>query len=162
MQRLNSKIKSLKGLARITSALKKDGKRIVFTNGCFDLLHYGHAQYLQKAKDKGDVLIVAVNSDVSVRKIKGLTRPVVSQHNRLGLLAALESIDYLILFRELTPLKIIKALKPDILIKGADWKKSGIVGAAAVKAYGGRVLTIKLIKGLSTTNLIQKIIRAHA
>jgi len=137
--------------------LRKRNKKIVFTNGCFDILHYGHAKYLQEAKNKGDVLVVGVNSDSSIQKIKGKSRPIVDEKNRLGLLSALESIDYLILFKDDTPLKLIKALKPDILIKGADWNKDKIVGSDVVRRLGGKVLTIKLVKGLSTTNLINKI-----
>jgi len=123
-------------------------------------LHYGHAKYLQDAKDKGDILVVGVNSDASIRKIKGGLRPIVGESDRLNLLAALESIDYLVLFNEETPLKVIKVIKPDILVKGADWKKQSIVGSDLVKAYGGKVLTIPLVKGLSTTNLIKKIVKA--
>jgi len=154
------KIKSLKSLKRELAKLRKQGKKIVFTNGCFDILHYGHAKYLQDSKAKGDILVVAVNSDSSVRKIKGKNRPIVDEANRLKLLASLESIDYLTLFKETTPLKIIKAVKPDILIKGADWKKNKIIGSDLVEAYGGKVSTIKLVKGFSTTNLIKKIAKA--
>jgi len=158
--RLTGKIKSLAALRQEVSKLKKQGKRIVFTNGCFDILHYGHAKYLEDAKTEGDILVVAVNTDSSVRKIKGKNRPIVDEMNRLKLLAALESIDYLTLFNETTPLNVIKAVKPDILVKGADWDKAKIVGNDFVKAYGGRVKTIKLVKGLSTTNLIKKIVQA--
>lgn len=155
---LTAKIKSLKLLEKELLKLKEEKKKIVFTNGCFDILHFGHAKYLQEAKNKGDILVVGVNSDSSVRKIKGEKRPIVDEKNRLGLLSALESIDYLVLFNEDTPLKVIKALKPDVLIKGADWDKDDIVGSDIVQAYGGKVLTIKLVKGLSTTNLIKKIV----
>ena len=154
------KIKSLGQIEKEISRLKKQGKKIVFTNGCFDLLHYGHAKYLQEAKNKGDILVVAVNSDSSVRQIKGKNRPIVDEANRLKLLSALESVDYLTLFREETPLAVIKKVKPDILIKGADWKKSKIVGGDFVKAYGGKVATIRLVNGLSTTNLIKKIVKS--
>jgi D-beta-D-heptose 7-phosphate kinase/D-beta-D-heptose 1-phosphate adenosyltransferase len=156
---LKDKIKSLAALKKITSRLKKRGKKIVFTNGCFDLLHFGHAKYLEEAKGKGDVLVVAVNSDRSVRKIKGKLRPLVKQNDRLSVLAALESVDYVFLFNEETPLRVIRELKPDILIKGADWNKNNIVGADIVRKLGGRVLTVKLAKGRSTTNLIKKIAR---
>ncbi|MCX5700118.1 MAG: D-glycero-beta-D-manno-heptose 1-phosphate adenylyltransferase [Candidatus Omnitrophica bacterium] len=156
-----SKIKSLEALSKQIDKLKKAGKVVVFTNGCFDILHYGHAKYLQDAKNKGDCLVVAVNSDSSVKRIKGNFRPIVSQKNRLGLLAALSSVDYLILFNEDNPLRLIRRIKPDILIKGADWNKANIVGSDFVKGYGGRVLTIKLVKGLSTTSLINKIVKAR-
>jgi len=157
---LTGKIKSISGLKREIGKLKKRGKKIVFTNGCFDLLHYGHAQYLQEAKNKGDVLVVAVNSDASVRKIKGKLRPIVDQGNRLKLLSALESVDYVTLFNQATPLSVIQEIRPDVLIKGADWSKEKIVGSDFVKSYGGKVLTVKLVKGLSTTNLINKIAKA--
>lgn len=155
-----TKIKPLKALKKQIAGLKKQGKSIVFTNGCFDILHYGHAKYLQDAKGKGDILVVAVNSDSSIRKIKGKKRPIVDEDNRLKLLSALESIDYLTLFSETTPLTVIQEIKPDILIKGADWDKKNIVGTDFVEAYGGKVLTIKLVKGLSTTDIIKKIVRA--
>lgn len=154
---LKEKIKSLSVLKKIVSGLKKKGKRIVFTNGCFDILHYGHAKYLEDAKTKGDCLIVALNSDSSVRKIKGKKRPIVCQNQRAGLLAALESVDYVVIFQEETPLSVIKALKPDILVKGADWGKNNIVGSDFVRGMGGRVLTVRLVKGLSTTSIIKKI-----
>ncbi len=159
--RFTGKIKTLSGLKQEITRLKAKGKKIVFTNGCFDILHYGHAQYLQAARNKGDILVVAVNSDSSIRKIKGKSRPIVDENNRLKLLSALESIDYLILFKETTPLSVIKEIKPDVLVKGADWDKNKIAGSDFVASYGGRVLTIKLVKGLSTTNLIKKIAKAE-
>lgn len=161
MRPVNKKIKTLNALKRVIAGLKKKGRKIVFTNGCFDILHYGHAKYLQDAKNKGDILVVALNTDASIRRIKGGFRPIVGESDRLNLLAALESIDYLILFNEETPLKVIKVIKPDILVKGADWKKQSIVGSGLVRAYGGKVLTIPLVKGLSTTNLIKKIAKAR-
>lgn len=154
---LKSKIKSLDALIRIISKLRRQGKKIVFTNGCFDLLHYGHAKYLQDAKKKGDILIVAINSDESVRRIKGKQRPIVNEKDRLGLIAALESVDYVLLFKDQTPLRVIKTLKPDVLVKGADWDKDDIVGGDFILSRGGRIATIKLIKDRSTTNLIRKI-----
>lgn len=154
---LKSKIKNLRELKRIISSLKAKGKRIVFTNGCFDLLHYGHVKYLESAKRKGDILIVAINCDASVKRIKGNKRPIINEKDRSGIIAALESVDYVVLFEEDTPFKIIKLLKPDTLIKGADWDKKGIVGRDFVLSYGGRVSTINLVKGRSTTNLIKKI-----
>jgi D-beta-D-heptose 7-phosphate kinase/D-beta-D-heptose 1-phosphate adenosyltransferase len=154
---LKFKIKSLSALTKIISKLRNQGKKIVFTNGCFDLLHYGHVKYLQEAKKKGDILVVAVNSDNSVRKIKGNKRPIINEKDRLGLIAALESVDYVVLFKDVTPLEVIKKLKPEVIIKGADWSKFNIVGASLVLSYGGRVSTIKLVKGRSTTNLIKKI-----
>jgi len=154
---LGEKIKSLQELRKIILRLKSQGKKIVFTNGCFDLLHYGHAKYLEEAKKKGDMLVVAVNSDASVRRIKGKQRPIIRESNRLKLVAALESVDYAVLFDENTPLKTIKLLHPDILAKGSDWKKEDIVGGNFVLGYGGKIITIKLIRGLSSTALINKI-----
>jgi D-beta-D-heptose 7-phosphate kinase/D-beta-D-heptose 1-phosphate adenosyltransferase len=155
----DNKIKNINQLKRITARLKREGKTIVFTNGCFDLLHYGHIKYLEQAKKLGDILIVAVNSDDSVKKIKGNKRPVVSAVYRLKIIASLASVDYVTLFGQDTPLKIIKFIKPDILVKGADWSKNNIVGADFVRSYGGSVASIKLVKGLSTTNLIKRIAR---
>jgi len=151
------KIKEIQELIKITSRLKAAGKKIVFTNGCFDILHYGHVQYLEKAKRKGDILIVALNSDSSVKKIKGNNRPIVNERDRALVLAGLESVNYITLFKEETPLNIIKAIEPDVLIKGADWSTDKIVGADLVLGSGGKVITIKLAKGRSTTNLIEEI-----
>lgn len=153
------KIISLSGLKRKVRALKQKGKRIIFTNGCFDILHYGHIKYLQDAKKKGDCLIVAVNSDSSVKKIKAKNRPVVAQSDRLKTVAALASVDFAVLFNQDNPFKLIKALRPDILIKGGDWDKKRIVGADFVKSYGGKVQTVNLVKGRSTSALIEKIVR---
>ena len=151
------KLKTPKELKRIISSLKARGKTIVFTNGCFDLLHYGHVKYLEGAKKKGDILVVAINSDASVRRIKGGKRPFVGEKDRQKIIAALEAVDYAIIFDEDTPLETIKLLKPDILVKGADWKKERIVGADYILRYGGKVSSIKLVKNRSTTNLIKKI-----
>jgi len=154
-----NKIKSLFSLKPLIKRLKEKGGKIVFTNGCFDLLHYGHVKYLEEAKAKGDYLVVAVNSDSSLRKIKGKERPINSQADRLRLIGALACVDFVILFPEINPLKLIKALKPDILIKGADWKKADIVGGEFVRGYGGKVITIRLVKGRSTTGIIRKIVK---
>ncbi len=154
---LEKKIQNLRKLKNLILCLKAQRKKIVFTNGCFDLLHYGHVKYLQDAKKKGDILVVGINSDTSVKRIKGKPRPVVNEKDRLRLVAALESVDYIVLFKEDTPLKIIKFIKPDVLIKGADWNKNNIVGRDFVLSYGGRVSTIKFVKGYSTSNLIKKI-----
>lgn len=156
-----SKIKSLAELKRIATLKKLQGKKIVFTNGCFDILHYGHVMYLEKAKAIGDILIVGINSDASVRSIKGKFRPIVNEKDRAGVIAGLESVDYVVVFRDVTPDKLIRALKPDILVKGSDWKNKGIVGADFIKSYGGKVATVKLAKGRSSTNIIRKIIEAN-
>jgi D-beta-D-heptose 7-phosphate kinase/D-beta-D-heptose 1-phosphate adenosyltransferase len=156
----NLKIKTLHQLTRIARALRKRGRRIVFTNGCFDIIHYGHVQYLAAAKQKGDVLIVGVNSDASVRRLKGKPRPFVSQHDRLGIIAALGCVDYVVMFSQGTPRTLIASLKPHVLVKGADWNVLDIVGAGFVTSYGGRVATIKLAPGRSSTGLINKIARS--
>ena len=154
-----TKIISLPVLKRKIMRLKQNGKRIVFTNGCFDILHYGHVRYLQDARSKGDCLVVAVNSDSSIKKIKAKNRPVIAQSDRLKTVAALASVDFVVLFSEDSPLRLIKALKPDVLIKGADWSKKKIIGADFVESYGGKVLTVNLVKGRSTSALIEKIVR---
>ena len=154
---MKEKIKPLSSLKKIIAALRKRGKSIVFTNGCFDLLHYGHVKYLEEARAGGDILVVAVNSDASVRKIKGRKRPIVNERDRLKTVAALESVDYVVLFEEKTPIRVIKTIKPDILVKGADWNRDDIVGGNYISSLGGRVVTIKLVKNRSTTNLIRKI-----
>jgi len=156
---LEQKIKSPAALKRAVSLLKKSGKTVVFTNGCFDLLHYGHVKYLEVARKNGDLLVVAINSDASVRRIKGRGRPLVSQTDRIRIIAGLESVDYVTVFAEDTPLRIIKLLKPDILVKGSDWNKTSIVGRDIVSGYGGKVLTVKLMQGRSTTKLIKKIVQ---
>lgn len=153
------KIKTLYELKKIVDTFHRQGKKIVFTNGCFDILHWGHAMYLEKAKAKGDKLIVALNSDASIRRIKGNSRPIVKMHDRAKMIAALESVDYVTVFGEDTPLKTIKTLKPDILVKGSDWKKNNIVGSDILSSYTGKVSTIKLAKGYSTTNLINQIVK---
>jgi len=152
-----SKLKNKRQLSGILARLRSKGKKVVFTNGCFDILHYGHAKYLERAKDKGDILVVALNSDASVRKIKGRNRPVVGQLFRARMVAALESVDYVVIFGEETPLKIIKTLKPDVLVKGGDWRKAQIVGADFVARRGGKVYSIKFVPGFSTTKVIEKI-----
>ncbi len=157
-----AKIVSLPALKRRIYRLKKDGRRVVFTNGCFDILHYGHTKYLQDARTKGDCLVVAVNSDSSIKKIKDPRRPITGQDDRLRVIAALGCVDFVVLFNESTPLKLIKALRPDILVKGSDWDKKNIVGGDFVKSYGGRVLTVNLVKGRSTTAIIEKIISNFA
>ncbi|MBM3251298.1 MAG: D-glycero-beta-D-manno-heptose 1-phosphate adenylyltransferase [Candidatus Omnitrophica bacterium] len=154
------KLKNLKNLAAIVSRLKRQGKTIVFTNGCFDILHYGHAKYLEKARRLGDCLVVGLNSDRSVTIIKkDKNRPVNSQLERASVLAALSSVDYIVIFNELTPFKLIKALKPDIIIKGGDWHKDEVVGKDIVESYGGKVVIAPYVKGYSTTNIIKSIIK---
>lgn len=143
-------------MAKILSALRKNGKKIVFTNGCFDILHVGHIRYLEKAKRLGDILVIGLNSDESIRRIKGSARPLNSQSDRAEMLAALPFVDYISIFGEPTPEALIKKLKPDILVKGGDWKEKEIAGGAFVRSYGGRVIMIEFVKGYSTTALIER------
>lgn len=154
-----TKIVSITSLKQIIAGLKRKGQRIVFTNGCFDILHYGHIKYLQDARRKGDYLVVAVNSDSSIKKIKAKNRPVIAQSDRLKTVAALSSVDFVILFSADNPLRLIKTLKPDILVKGADWSKGKIIGGDFVESYGGKVMTVNLVKGRSTSAIIEKIRR---
>ena len=154
---MDQKIKSQAALARAIAKLRAGKKKVVFTNGCFDILHVGHIDYLKKARRSGDALIVALNSDASVRAIKGSTRPINKQADRAKVLAALYFVDYVTIFGDRTPEKLIKMLKPDILAKGGDWKVRDIVGADFVKSCGGKVLRIPFVRGYSTTSLIDKI-----
>jgi D-beta-D-heptose 7-phosphate kinase/D-beta-D-heptose 1-phosphate adenosyltransferase len=137
------------------------GRRIVFTNGCFDLIHLGHVKYFQFARAQGDLLVVGVNTDSSIRGLKGPKRPIVNEHDRVEVLEELESIDYLIRFEEQTPLKLIEAIQPDVLVKGADYKKEDVVGWDVVEKRGGRVALAPLIDGRSSSNLIQRILETH-
>ena len=136
---------------------RKQRKRIVFTNGVFDIIHRGHVEYLTKARSLGDILVVGLNSDRSVRRIKGPTRPINPQRDRAAVLLALKAVDYVILFSEDTPEKLITAVRPDVLVKGADYKISEIVGAKFVQSYGGTVRRIRLVTGRSTSGIISKI-----
>lgn len=138
-------------------ALRREGKKIAFTNGCFDILHVGHVRYLREAKKTADVLVLALNSDSSVRSIKGEKRPLVGEEERAEILAALEFIDFVTIFEELTPQELIVYLKPDVLIKGGDWPEDKVVGRDDVKKWGGRVVLIPEVKGKSTTNIVEKI-----
>ena len=154
---MTSKLKNLDELMTIADEARGNGKIVVFTNGCFDLLHRGHVHILRQAKAAGDLLIVAVNSDRSVKAIKGPSRPVYSETDRLELVAAMEMVDYAILFDEPDPCKLIAAIKPDVLAKGADWDAAEVVGADIVKRAGGRVILVPYLKGYSTTELIERI-----
>jgi len=153
IRNLISRNKSAAHVAR----LRRAGKKVVFTNGVFDILHRGHVEYLAKAKSLGDVLIVGLNSDASVRRIKGPRRPLQKQTDRAVILLALESVDYVVPFGEDTPEKLIRRVKPDVLVKGADYKNSEIVGADFVRSYGGAVHRIRLTPGRSTSGLIKKL-----
>jgi rfaE bifunctional protein nucleotidyltransferase chain/domain len=158
---LHKKIKSSIALKKTISEIKKRKKKVSFTNGCFDVLHYGHVKYLEDAKKCADILIVAVNSDESVKRLKGKKRPIVPLKDRMRVLAALSCIDYVTWFREDTPLEIIKHLKPDIIVKGADYQVKDIVGGKTVKSYGGKVKRVKYLKGYSVSGLIHKILRRY-
>ena len=158
---MKQKIKSKKELLRIIKDLKAKRKRIVFTNGCFDLLHIGHVRYLEKARALGDVLVVGVNSDSSVRKLKGPERPILHEEERAGILSGLGCVDYITIFREIDPLKLITSLRPDLLAKGGDWTKEQTVGKEVVERLGGEVVIIPFIKGASTSNLIETILRKY-
>ena len=154
---MDSKIRTSKVLSRVLALARAKGRKIVFTNGCFDILHVGHVKYLEKAKSFGEILVVGLNSDSSVRKIKGPGRPVNKQADRAKVLASLYFVDYVVFFNEETPEKLIMALKPDILVKGSDWKIKNIVGGDFVRSRGGMVKTVKFVDGYSTTSLISRI-----
>lgn len=153
-----TKVLTKEQLAPLLQQARAQKKRIVFTNGCFDLMHVGHTRYLQAAKALGDVLVVGVNSDASVRSLnKSPDRPIVPEAQRAEVLASLGCIDYVVLFHESDPLKLITTVQPDLLVKGGDWPVDRIVGREVVEARGGKVTTIPLVPGVSTTSLIQRI-----
>jgi len=152
---IRAKIVSLSKLKKEITRLRKAGRKVAFTNGCFDILHYGHASYLEKAKKSSRILVVGLNSDGSVRRLKGPTRPINPQKARAFVLAALESVDFVTVFNEDTPYKLIKSLLPDILIKGADWKGKPVVGADVVKCNGGKVEFVTFVDNFSTTKIIE-------
>ena len=138
--------------------LREKGKTIIFTNGCFDIIHAGHVRYLDAASREGDILIVGMNSDRSVKLIKDKNRPIVSENHRAEVLAGLTSVDYVLIFDEPDPLKLICKLKPDVLVKGSDWAEKDIIGADDVKGRGGKVVRVDLLPDLSTSSIIQTII----
>ncbi len=154
---MDNKIVSQSKLAKILARAQKSGKKAVFTNGCFDIIHAGHVKYLADAKRLGDILVIGLNSDRSVKRLKGPSRPVNIEADRAKVLAALESVDYVTKFGEDTPEKLIRKLSPDILVKGGDWKIDDIVGGDHVRSRGGKVVRIKFVKGRSTSSVIKKI-----
>ena len=158
---MKQKVKTRKELLRIINDLKAEGRRIVFTNGCFDLLHIGHVRYLEKAKTLGDVLVVGVNSDASVRKLKGPKRPILPEAERAEILSGLGCVDYITLFDEMDPLKLIASLQPNVLVKGGNWTKEQTVGKEVVERSGGEVVIIPFVKGASTSNLIETILKKY-
>ena len=154
-------LKSLDELKRIRKKLKDEGKKVVFTNGCFDLIHAGHVDYLLKAKSLGDILIVGLNTDESVKRIKGERRPILKQKERAFIISNLKPVDYVVLFNEDTPKELISKLIPDILVKGADWSIDKIVGADIVTENGGTVKTIDFVNEQSTSKIIDEIISKY-
>jgi D-beta-D-heptose 7-phosphate kinase/D-beta-D-heptose 1-phosphate adenosyltransferase len=155
---VKDKIKDLKPLVELVSKHKNEGKKIVLTNGCYDILHVGHIHCFQESKRLGDILIVAVNSDRSVGTLKGPSRPIVPEEERAELIAAMESVDYVTIFDQEDPLEVIAAVKPDILVKGGDWSIETIVGREIVESNGGKVTTLPLVPGISTSGIIGKIV----
>jgi len=151
------KVKSLTGVVRTVRKAQAAGQRVVFTNGCFDLLHRGHIRYLERARSLGDLLVVALNSDASVRRLKGKTRPVVPETERAEVLAALAAVDLVMIFDELDPARVIRAVRPDVLVKGGDWPVDRIVGADFVQSRGGTVRSLPYVEGMSTSALIRRI-----
>jgi rfaE bifunctional protein nucleotidyltransferase chain/domain len=154
---VSDKVKSLDELKTLTAAARTSGKIVVFTNGCFDLLHRGHIYLLREAKALGDLLVVAINSDQSVKLIKGPTRPILSESDRLQLIASMEMVNYVLLFDELNPYNVISILPPNILVKGGDWPAEEVVGGDIVQGSGGKVVVVPYLKGFSTTEIIAKI-----
>ena len=156
LEKIYDKILNGKSLEERLNLWRKEGKTIVFSNGCFDILHRGHVEYLSKAADLGDVLVIGLNTDASVKRIKGPSRPVNDEKARAVVLAALEFVDAVVFFEEDTPYSLIKNVQPDVLVKGKDYKAEDIVGYDIVVGKGGRVETIELVEGFSTTNTIEK------
>jgi D-beta-D-heptose 7-phosphate kinase/D-beta-D-heptose 1-phosphate adenosyltransferase len=155
------KVISLPRLLAARRRLRRQGKRVVFTNGTFDILHRGHVQYLARARRLGDVLVVGLNTDASIRKIKGPNRPINGNADRAAVLAGLASVDYICFFGSATPLRLIECLLPDVLVKGADWRPGTIVGGDVVRRHGGSVRRIALTRGRSTTSVIERILAVY-
>ncbi len=157
MEKYRLKIRELPDAKKKVEKLRSKNKKIVFTNGCFDILHIGHARYLYAAREMGDFLIVAMNSDRSVKAIKGHDRPIMNQSERSEMLASLECVDMVVIFDEDNPMEVIRYLMPDILVKGGDWKEEDIIGADVVRAAGGQIRSIPYINGYSTSGIIKRI-----
>lgn len=158
---MSGKILSSVELREERARLRAEGKQLVFTNGCFDILHVGHVRYLQRARELGDALLVAINSDRSVRELKGAGRPVMNEHERAEMLAALSAVDYVTVFDDLSPRSLIAEILPDVLVKGGDYKPDEIHGREEVEAAGGRVLALPFIEGASTSNIIERIVKSE-
>jgi D-beta-D-heptose 7-phosphate kinase/D-beta-D-heptose 1-phosphate adenosyltransferase len=161
MLRTSSTVLELNEVKQVVSLAKSVGKSIVFTNGCFDLIHGGHIEFLQQAKKQGDILILGLNSDESVRVIKGDGRPIKTQGERANILSALQDVDYITIFNEATPESLIREIRPDVLVKGDDYKMEDVVGREIVESYGARVALIPIVKGLSTSMTVDKILEAN-
>jgi rfaE bifunctional protein nucleotidyltransferase chain/domain len=157
MEKYHLKIRELPDAKKKVERLRSKNKKIVFTNGCFDILHIGHARYLYAAREMGDFLIVAMNSDRSVKAIKGPDRPIMNQSERSEMLASLECVDMVVIFDEDNPMEVIRYLMPDILVKGGDWKEEDIIGADVVRAAGGQIRSIPYTNGYSTSGIIKRI-----
>jgi rfaE bifunctional protein nucleotidyltransferase chain/domain len=157
INRILAKVAKQEGLQSLLTYWRLKDYKIVFTNGCFDLLHKGHVEYLSKAADHGDILVVGLNSDDSVRRIKGDNRPIQDESSRAMTLASLKMVTVVVVFEEDTPYNLINEVKPDVLVKGADYKEEDIVGADIVKENGGEIVTVELTEGYSTSNIIDKI-----
>ncbi len=155
------KILTIENLVARLGKVRKSGQKIVFTNGCFDIMHVGHVRYLADAGSEGDLLVVGLNSDASVRMIKGDKRPIVRQNHRAEVLASLGCVDFIVIFDEPDPLILIQTLKPDVLVKGEDWSEDAIVGAEFVKSQGGKIVRISFVEELSTTAIIEKILQRY-
>jgi rfaE bifunctional protein nucleotidyltransferase chain/domain len=158
---MQTKVMTVDELRPLLAILRAAGKKIVFTNGCFDLIHTGHTRYLSIARSFGDILVVAVNSDASVSTIKGEKRPINSQQERAEALAALESVDFVTIFSEPDPYRVISALQPDVLVKGGDWPVEKIIGRDVVEARGGKVVNVPFVEGQSTTGIIERILKKY-
>lgn len=155
------KILAIEDVAQKANTLRRAGKRLVFTNGCFDILHAGHIRYLAAARSKGDILVVGLNSDESVKIIKDEHRPIMNQEQRAEILAGLWCVDYIIIFNAPDPLKLIEAIMPDVLVKGADWREQDIIGADVVKAGGGEVVRVSVVPDISTSRIIERIVKRY-
>jgi D-beta-D-heptose 7-phosphate kinase/D-beta-D-heptose 1-phosphate adenosyltransferase len=155
------KILTLEDLVTRLGKVRKSGQKIVFTNGCFDIMHVGHVRYLADARSEGDLLVVGLNSDASVRIIKGDKRPIVRQNHRAEVLASLGCVNFIVIFDEPDPLKLIQTLMPDVLVKGEDWTEDAIVGAESVKSQGGKIVRISFVEESSTTAIIEKILQRY-
>lgn len=157
-----SKIVTVEKLVARLDTVRKSGKKIVFTNGCFDILHVGHVRYLAAARSEGDLLVIGLNSDASVRLIKGEKRPIVTQDQRAEVLASLGCVDYVVMFDEPDPLALIETLKPNVLVKGEDWTEDNIIGAEFVKSNDGKIVRIKFVDETSTSGIIERIVERYS